>query len=388
MSIKVKVTFTIIISLVIGGLAIIYLLNNAYKNNINLIAEESIKVAKETFNSIEKDDVKMLSATLEALLINKEITKAFLKKDRDKLYQTTAPLFKNLKERYGITHWYFINPEPEQTVFLRIHKSTHGGQYGDVVKRATYLRAVETKGFGTGKELGKTAFALRVVHPYYDNGKLIGYMELAQEIEHFFEIMKKQTGNDFGLLINKKYLDEKNWASVRANKGLRNNWADMKDVVLIDKTTEDEHIIEFNGDIAEIVPPKGMALEEIKKGASVYVRGVFPVYDVANRKVGGVFIIKDITPIYKGMKATQTKIIGSIVVLIIIISIAMLLMVNRFIFVRLDNMINIATRVVGGDYNTKIVPAADDEVGKFESLFEQFRTVFVNVLSELEKKKK
>lgn len=387
MSIKVKVALTIIVSLIVGTLAVIYLLNNSYRNNINLIAEESIKTAKETFTSIENDDVKMLSSTLEALLVNEEIKKTFLKKDREQLLNLTAPLFKNLKERYGITHWYFINPEPEQTVFLRIHKSTHSGQYGDVVKRATYLKSVETKGFGAGKEVGKTAFALRVVHPYYDNGKLIGYMELAQEIEHFFEIMKKQTGNEFGLLIDKKYLDEKNWASVRASKGFRNNWADMKDVVLIDRTTEDEHLIEFKGDIEEIVPPKGLVLEEIKKGASVYVRGVFPVYDAANRKVGGVFVLKDITPIYNGMKATQTKIIGSIVVLIIIISIVMLLMINRFIFVRLDNMINTATRVVGGDYHAKIVPSADDEVGKFESLFEQFRVVFVNMLIELEKKK-
>lgn len=387
MSIKLKVTFTIIISLVVGGLAIIYLLNISYKNNINLIAEESIKTAKETFTSLERDDTKMLSSTLEALLINEDIKKTFIKKDREKLYQAVSPLFKNLKERYGITHWYFINPEPDQTIFLRIHKSTHSGQYGDVVKRATYLKSVETKGFGTGKELGKTAFALRVVHPYYDGNKLIGYMELGQEIDHFFETMKKQTGNDFGLLIDKKYLNEKEWAGVRAGKGLKNNWADMHDVVLIDKTTKDEHIIDFKGDIEEVVPPAGKVLEEFKKDGSVYVRGVFPVYDAKNTMVGGVFVVKDITAIYNGMKATQTKAIIFIVVLMAAISIIMLFMLNNLIFVRLNSMINTATRVVGGDYNTKIVPSADDEVGKFESLFEQFRMVFVNILNELEKKK-
>lgn len=383
-SIKAKVTLVILVCLIIGTLSLVFLLNKSYNRNIALIAKESVKMSEETLNNLEKNDTKMLSSTLEALLGNEEIKKAFLKKDRDKLSQLTLPLFKNLKERYGITHWYFINSEPDQTCFLRVHKPEESG---DVIKRATYLKSVETKGFGSGKELGKTAFALRVVHPYYDGEKLIGYMELGEEIEHFFEIMKKQTGNEFGLIIDKKNLDEKAWESARNSQGLKNNWDHLKDVVTVGATTKDEHLISIQGDIQD-VPEGGKVLEEIKKGDSVFIRGVFPVYDAANRKVGGVFVLKDITPMYNEMQATQKMAMFFIVALMFIISIIILFMLSRLIFVRLDNMIEKATRVVGGDFNAKIVPSSNDEVGQFESLFEQFRAIFVSTLEELEKKNK
>jgi hypothetical protein len=39
-----------------------------------------------------------------------------------------------------------------------------------------------------------------------------------------------------------------------------------------------------------------------------------------------------------------------------------------------------ATRIVGGEYQTEVVASSGDEVGQFESLFEQLRRVFVDVL--------
>ncbi len=66
-----------------------------------------------------------------------------------------------------------------------------------MVDRATLTKAIETKGLGAGKELGKTAFALRVVRPWFgQDGKLLGYLELGEEIDHFLGRMKAQTGDD------------------------------------------------------------------------------------------------------------------------------------------------------------------------------------------------
>lgn len=381
-SIKFKLIVGIITCLVLASFAIIYLLNYSYKNNINVIAEQSIMTSEQAFANLEKNDTNMLSSTLQAILTNSEIKKAFMEKDREKLYNITSPLFKELKERYRITHWYFHNPESEKSVFLRVHNKE---KFDDALKRVTYLDSINKKDFAAGKELGKTAFALRVVHPYYDGDKVIGYMEMGEEIDHFVGIMKEQTGNDFGLLILKKNLDEKEWATMREAKGLPNNWNDREDVVLVDKTTEDEHIIDFAGNL-ENIPNGGQVLEEFKKGDSVFVRGIFPVFDAANNKVGGVFVLRDITPIYNEMKAMQTKVIVAILLLVCIISIFLIFIMNSLVIKRLNNMINIATMVVGGAYNTEIAASSDDEIGQFESLFEQFRIVFVNLIKDFEEK--
>jgi len=60
-----------------------------------------------------------------------------------------------------------------------------------------------------------------------------------------------------------------------------------------------------------------------------------------------------------------------------------LTLLSRLVFRRLHQIIVIATRVVGGDYESEIKVNSDDEVGQFEQLFEQFRRVFVDVLSNV-----
>jgi HAMP domain-containing protein len=56
-------------------------------------------------------------------------------------------------------------------------------------------------------------------------------------------------------------------------------------------------------------------------------------------------------------------------------------LLSRLIFRRLERIIHEATRVAGGDYGTEIKVSSEDEVGQLEQLFEQFRQVFVDVLS-------
>jgi len=381
-SIKFKVIVTILASLTLAAVGILYLSNASYKNNVDLIAKESVKVSEEAFNNLETNDINMLSSTLASLLENESYKKLFASKDKEGLYQATSPLFERLKTNYRITHWYFHTAEPESTAFLRVHNKDKAG---DVIARTTYQNSAKSKDFSSGKELGKTAFALRVVHPYYYNGKLIGYMELGEEIDHFLESMKKQTGNEYGLLIKKKYLDSEEWASVRASHGLKNNWDDLADSVLVNSTTKDTGIISYHGDI-EKVPGNGSVLGEIKKGDSVYVRGVFPVYDAQNRQVGAVFFLHDITPIYNDMKSMQSKVMAFIVVLMVAILGILVYMIHRLVIKRLDRLVDVATVVVGGDYNTQIVPSSNDEIGQFEALFEQFRKVFVNLVKDMEDK--
>jgi HAMP domain-containing protein len=59
------------------------------------------------------------------------------------------------------------------------------------------------------------------------------------------------------------------------------------------------------------------------------------------------------------------------------------MLLTRLVFRRLDHIVMVATRVVGGDYKTEIRVSSDDEVGQFEQLFEQFRQVFVDVLNHV-----
>jgi len=131
------------------------------------------------------------------------------------------------------------------------------------------------------------------------------------------------------------------------------------------------------------VPPSGMVLERFSRGDSVFVRGIFPIYTVAHDTVGAMFVVRDISPVYLAMRQTQNRLVLLIAVAMLAGAILLLSLLTRLVFRRLEHIIAVATRVVGGDYQTEIRVSSEDEIGQFERLFEQFRCVFVDVLSHL-----
>ena len=156
-----------------------------------------------------------------------------------------------MRARDRITHWYFIESPPARTVFLRVHRPE---LHCDVVERATLAKAIGNGDVGAGKELGQTAFALRVVRPWIRDGKVIGYMELAEEIDHFLTAMKARTGDEYGILVKKEFLDEQAWSRILGARA--NTWNDRPDVVVVDTTIFNLGIADYQGDLAD-VPEQG-----------------------------------------------------------------------------------------------------------------------------------
>ena len=141
----------------------------------------------------------MLSSLIAVIERDEKIKELYISKNKKGLYLEAKNMFEEIKDKYGITHWYFILPDGR--CFLRVHNEKLSG---DQINRYTYKEAKTTKKESSGIELGKTAYALRVVSPYYSNGKLIGYMELGQEIDDFLNVLKTETGDEFSIIVEKK----------------------------------------------------------------------------------------------------------------------------------------------------------------------------------------
>lgn len=387
-SIKSKVVLVVIVCLLLCAGAVTYLFNLSYQNNIQLLARDSLKSSIGAFNNLLKAETKKNSAIMEWIMDNDTYRKLFAARDRDNLMKWNEPIFKRFKKEYEITNWTQIYPDG--TGFFRIQTPD---LTGDKIIRYVFVESQKTKTWVAGLDLGRNGFALRICAPVYDQskignlskGNLIGYLELGTNIDRFVDIMKKQTTDDYGLVIKKKALDPEKWRLTRQRINLRNNWDDQKDIVIASNTTNDESIFKYDGDISKI-PDAGQVLEIIHKGSNTYVRSVFPVKTAAGNNMAAMFVLRNITPSYNYMKAMQTKAAIFIIILMLLISATMILIFDKLIIKRLQNIVNIATRVVGGDYETQIVPSSNDEIGKFESLFEQVRLVFVNIINELEEK--
>jgi HAMP domain-containing protein len=351
----------------------------SFKQNSSVLAAESVTGAEKLFSILQAREISKMTAVSEALLLDPEIRDAFVAKDRARLLELTGPLYPKLKSE-GITNWMFHTPEPDMVVFLRLHNPS---KFGDQLNRFIDRQVVQTHAMVSGNELAKAGFAVRILRPFYDSkGAVTGYVEFGEELGQFIHTMKSQTGNDYGLLLDKRFVDRQFWADSSAVWKRRDNWNDNPNFVVADKTTANDKIIAFQGELSA-VPQEGKVLERLQDGNSVFVRGIFPIRDAAGNTVGAMFVVRDISGFYLAMQRTQKILVLLTVVALMIGTVLVLTLLNRLVFRRLEHIIDVATRVVGGDYDSEIQISSDDEVGQFEMLFEQFRRVFVDALSHI-----
>jgi len=378
-SIQTKVLAAVLSCLIVGVGGILVLMHYSFERNSQALAVESVTGARKLFAILEEREISKMTAVSETLAIDPQVRDAFAAKDRDRLLKLTAPLYPQLKGE-GITNWMFHTPEPEQVVFLRLHNTP---KFGDRLNRFIDKEVVRSHAIVTGNELAKAGFAVRIIRPFYDaQGGVTGYVEFGEELGQFIHAMKNQTGSDYGLLLNKRFMDRQFWADSSKVWKRRDNWDDNPNFVVADKTTESDGIFRFQGDLAS-VPDQGEVLERFKSGNSVFVRGIFPVRDAAGDTVGSMFVVRDISGSYLAMRRTQRVLVLLTVAALALGTIAVLTLLTRLIFRRLERIVVVATRVVGGDYQSEIRVSSDDEIGQFERLFEQFRRVFVDVLEHV-----
>ncbi len=366
LSVELKLAMAVVVASVTAGLAGAAIAGRIFERNVEEAGLATLRSAADAFAAQERSDVEKLASTLDALLANDELRDAFVARDRARLLRLSSPLFETMRERDRITHWYFIDPEPARTVFLRVHKPELAG---DRVDRTTLLRAIETRDLGAGKELGQTAFALRAVRPWFHEGVIIGYMELAEEIDHFLAAMKARTGDDYGLLVKKKFLDEQTWARVLGPRS--NTWNDRPDVVVVDATAFTEGITDFDGDI-EAIPDRGSAVGEVVHGDRAFVRGVFPVRDAAGRKVGGLFVLRDFSANHTALRTGLVQTFLATLALALLSSAAVIVAFRLLVLRRLRRLrrdLEVRAVDVGLPPGLAVQLRSEDEIGRLEALF-------------------
>jgi len=379
-SIRAKLVLAIVLTLGASAAASALLVRALYQRTARNAAEDALRDAAAAYEQLERNDVEKLTAALDVIVHHPGLRDAFAGRDRDRLLALSLPIHQSLKADHGIGHWNYIEPDTHK-MFLRPHLPA---KFGDVIERPSLLKAMSRLENSAGKELGKSEFALRVGRPFFADGKLIGYVELGEGIGHFLKKMRDQTRNDFALFIQKKLIDQSEWARTRGQD--RNNWNDFADIVVVNATTADPIV-----DAASLqgAVGTGQVLEGTEQGASTFARGVFPVRDSSGLVVGGLVVRRDITSLFRSMREGLLQALGFLVALTALAASLIYLLVDRLIFRRLRGMMatmeNLSVRLAGGDYSVK-APATrsrNDELGRFEGFFGEFLELVGNTLRGL-----
>jgi hypothetical protein len=385
-SIRAKLVLAIVTTLAIAAAGSALLVRQLYLRTSRSTASEALRGASAAYEDLEKNEVEKLTAILDTLVANAALRDAFAARDRDKLQAIALPIHQVLKAEHGIGHWNFVDAATKR-MFLRPHLPA---KHDDVIERPALNKAIERRENSVGKELGKSAFALRVGRPFWGaDGKLIGYIELGTEVDHFLGRMKLQTGNDFAMFIQKKLVDESEWARTRGKA--RNTWNDWPTVVLANSTTSDDMLDEAA--IAGMAAD-GAILGEVERNGAYFARGVFPVRESSGKIVGGLVVRHDVTALHADMQLGLLRALILLGGLALVASILVYPVVDRLIFRRLrimmSTMEDMSVRLAGGDYSVGAMqrPLRKDEIGGFESFFGDFLRLVGNTLRTLSDRQK
>lgn len=383
MQIRTKLVIAVLVAMALVTAIAATIVGVASERNIRLLAEGAVTAAEGAFSATERADIDKLTSTLDAIVADPRFQAPFERRDRAALAALATPLFRELRERHGVTHWYFHLPD--RSCFLRVHKPD---QFGDAVDRATLTAAAETGKVSAGKDLGKTAFALRAVKPWVVGGKLIGYVELGEELDGFLARMKAETRDDYALLVEKRHLDRKLFAEVRQLAGRRDEWEDSPTEVVVDTTASGPSMAAWSGDVV-FLPDGGLFLGEATEGDRTFARGALPVTDALGHRVGILVVRSDVTRMHANMTGARRLVIGLLVVVAAAAAALLVLAVNVLVFARLRRttalLEDVSARLVGGDYDVggAVPPEAEDEIGHFENFFGRFIAVVAETMKGL-----
>jgi len=367
---KLLLAIFIVLALVITVFSIFVSQN--YRQNLGLgkILSSAVEDAEKEFNNLIRLDTSILESSLDVFLDNQAFKDVYLEKDRQALFELGELLFKKLKTNHEITHFYFHLPEGYN--FLRLHNQDI---FGDKINRFTFQQARFNQKVGSGIELGKTAFALRVVKPYLDNAELIGYVEFGKEIDNILNDIKSLTDKDLLLVVDKQFLSREDWQSVRQLAGLGDNWDDFEKNLIIDstlaqKSLQREIIKECLGKTS-LSHEHSSDLKIYQSDSRSFLCGEFHVYDAGDREVGYIIVLQDITEILATADRFDKILIIASILVYILVFIFYNFLVGRIVIKPIKKLHQGIEIIEQGNLNYKVGTQSKDEIGQLSQAFDK-----------------
>jgi signal transduction histidine kinase len=271
--------------------------------------ERDVDAAVRLFELQLGGDVDTMQVAMEPLLSDPAILGRFLAGDREGLLATVQDRFDALEDEHGISHMYFVGTDG--VAFLRVHQPDN---HGDVIERFTMREARRTGAQTHGLELGILGVpSLRVVSPMWYRGEVVGYFELAREIEQYAGDIRRTLGIDVHVLIRKDLLEEQDWARGQELLGRDPNWDRFDEFVATGAADGGNDV---GAALDEVVPTlsQGEPSEvELTDGRSLAI-GTRPLMDGNGQQLGLLVVSLDVTASVLAFRRTLVGFFAAFVV--------------------------------------------------------------------------
>jgi two-component system, NtrC family, sensor kinase len=234
--------------------------------------------------------VAAVRSIIEQVLDDRRLAAALRAHDRQALLALTKPTFETIRARNQITHFYFILPD--RTMLLRVQAPD---KWGDRIDRFVLQEAQRTGKPFWGNEQGPLgSFTLRVTYPWFDDGELIGYLEMGIEFEDIMATIKQYLDVDIFVAIEKRYFDRAKWDEAQQKRAQPVPWDEFPEVVVLSRTTP-AIPAPIRSYLAELPPRHEKRAFEVGWGERVAQTVVVPFANLRGQTLGEMIVLRDIT---------------------------------------------------------------------------------------------
>ena len=251
----------------------------------------TVEQSSSAWNRLIASQAQMLRAQIDRLSDHPDMLKQWRDKNFDQLKTLAQPIFAELNKKYKITHFNFI--QPDRTSFLRLQKPD---VRGDRIDRVTVQTSQRTGEDAWGVEPGVVGlFTLRYTRPYFENGQLVGFVELGTELQLLLGDLGANLNLDLINVVQKKFTTKENFEFSRGIFGFSGNWDDYQDLVVTHKTLRDVPE-DFVKRISMGYP--SFTVDDtffMRQGDKTLECGVIDQFDAAGEDVADILVIRDVT---------------------------------------------------------------------------------------------
>lgn len=291
--------------LVISSLLAAIMVSNYLGLNLTLSQTENRNLGN--YNSIFWDRVEQDALSMEKMLSlfvkNSDVIEGVANNNKQSLLEYSTPIFKQIKNNFGITHLYFIDLSGR--VILRAHNPNKGG---DLLNRATFINSKRTGQASSGIEMGKKYFSLRVVMPIKRDGIRIGYVEFGEELDHLVEGFKALTNTDVSIWLSQNYANKNNLTGLYDNV---NGWYQAM-------SSNDFNSKNLMKDVAVQVTTETKLIFSSDFDGTSFHSGLFPFEDAFGNSAGVVMINSDTSQISDDFYSFMNYIFGLVLFLLLV----------------------------------------------------------------------
>jgi len=238
-----------------------------------------------------------------------------------------------------------------------------------------------------------------------------GSIQDSKSAQTYIDELKKITGNEYTLMLDKSQMDAAAYAKMREAAGLPDNFAEGGTYVAV-ATTKPEWAAQFQfNPTPDSVPETGKLIGVANgacsrtchngvRGEGDYwgvrwstepgiseAHGVVPV-SLDGKPVGVLYSIEDVSATADAARSSMIETLIVIVVTLLVCTLAIGWMIDAWVFRRLrrmtQSMEDMSMRVAGGDFDAHFVPdGTNDEIGQFEQFFARFMDLISATLKQM-----